>query len=826
MPLSVEKEKDPLTIRVIQFFERFRMAYLSALSDPKNYGKKWASSIKALREHWDNINEYSKLLKETISEKELFSDDAENIESDTARRIYEEVKALRYSSEKIKDPFTNKYGENVLEKLLENEALLAKFIHWAIRRHDNALSTKAWKANGLKPDTLTAGYSGLNLAESDIVDFIVEHYGDNKDTKRIKSKYLAAKKLLEEIYIAQHSSTAWENITSLEKAEKSTMNFLVPNKPMYRIFDIDDLKEIKGFTGDYVVQEKYDGMRIQIHKIDNTIKIYSFNEKDITKDCPKQVEVMKKKHFGDCILDAELMLFDEEAPLHRAEVVARIFKDKKSNAILRAHVFDIMRHEGKELHDAPLSERLQILFNNYSTHSDEMLAFPSKKDTRYADSISQVEDYAKEIMELPTSEGVVIKDLTSTYFIGTKKNPKWVKWKKFVDLDLMVLDKKTTKSNMFTYTLGAGPTEDDYKNTKTIKEKTYLNVGKALNTKTEVEIGDIIRVKVDEVKKNKDGSYTLYSAKVIEIPEVDTPDKLITLEMLSKDTKKSLNYNVKALEKGYSISDAIHGDATAIIKGELDGFTFYGFEENNLMAKNALMDLDVWKTQIEDMLKDEKAYLRVSIRNFLIEEGKETPFSAIESYAQEHRPKEFNNVFDNNGKKMMSWLRHQQDIDYLGSGKFIANSDVLEKTYKTPDKYRKGDFKVYRNENENLTILFKLSDVTIGWEIKIDSEEDVFSLFGKSAKFPAVVQTNFRKGKLIDSGEVELGVQRHGYHEYLLDGNKFNTKFHVRVIPVKGEKVWLAWTGLETKRVESDSDDGIWEITNDKFAELTPEELK
>jgi len=101
VPLSVEKEKDPLTIRIIQFFERFRMAYLSALSDPKNYGKKWALTIKALREHWDNINEYSKLLKETISEKELFSDDAENIESDTARRIYEEVKALRYSSEKI-----------------------------------------------------------------------------------------------------------------------------------------------------------------------------------------------------------------------------------------------------------------------------------------------------------------------------------------------------------------------------------------------------------------------------------------------------------------------------------------------------------------------------------------------------------------------------------------------------------------------------------------------------------------------------------------------------------------------------------------------------
>ena len=52
-----------------------------------------------------------------------------------------------------------------------------------------------------------------------------------------------------------------------------------------------------------------------------------------------------------------------------------------------------------------------------------------------------------------------------------------VKWKKFVDLDMMVLDKKTTKSNMFTYTLGAGPLtdNDNYSNTKVINDRKYLS---------------------------------------------------------------------------------------------------------------------------------------------------------------------------------------------------------------------------------------------------------------------------------------------------------------------------------------------------------------
>ena len=117
-------------------------------------------------------------------------------------------------------------------------------------------------------------------------------------------------------------------------------------------------------------------------------------------------------------------------------------------------------------------------------------------------------------------------------------------------------------------------------------------------------------------------------------------------------------------------------------------------------------------------------------------------------------------------------------------------------------------------------MLFKLEDETLGWEIGIESEDDIYNLFGKSAKFPAQIEKRFSKGKLIDSGNVELGVQRHGYHEYILEGNKFDTKFHVRVIPIKEEDMWLAWTGIEEKPVDPESDDGIWDISKDKNAKL------
>ena len=817
MPLLLQKDKDPLTSRVIQFFEKMRMSYLSALSDKKTYGKKWVGEIKTLRKQWDDIDDFAQVIKENITEKELFSDEAENIESDTARNIYEQVKELRYSSELIKDPFSKKYRDEVLDKLMEDVSLFAKFIHWAIRVHDKALSDEAWKEHELEPDTITAEFTGLNLSEKDVIDFIVEHYGDGKDTKRIEGKFKAAKKLLEKIYVSHHSKPTWDNLVSFKKAQKAESHFLVPNKPMYRIFEIEDLKELQGFTGKWVVQEKYDGMRIQIHKIDEQIKIYSFDGDDITSKCPEQVKVMKAKHFGDCILDAELMLFEGKNNLPRARVIDYIIKDEKSDFILKAHVFDIMRHEDEETHDNELSQRLTTLFNNYSTHSDEMLAFPSKKDTRYADSIKEVKEYAEEIMEIPTAEGVVIKDITSTYFIGTKKNPKWIKWKKFVDLDLIVLD-KTAKSDKSIYTLGAGPiTETEFKNVKTIDDRVYLDVGKTSPTSINVDIGEIIRVKIDSVKADKKNGYKIISAKAIEIPEVELPEKLITLEFLTKDTKKSLNYDIKALEKGYSLTDTIHGDATVILKSNLDGFSFYGFEENNLMAKNAILDIDIWKEQIEDMLKTQKAKFRIAVKNFLMKENEGVSYSKIEEFASKNHLKELNNLFDNKSKKLKDWLKQLEDITYnREEDKFYAESDMIEK-YETPEQYRKGEFKVYHKEDGNLSIMFKLDEELIGWEIDIEEEDDIFSLFGKSGKFPAQVENKFRKGKLIDSGEVKLGVQKNGYHEYFLEGNKFETKFHVRVIPVKGESKWLAWTGVETKPVDPDTDKGVWDIKEDKY---------
>lgn len=830
-------EKGKASNKILRLFERVRVAYLSARTDPKEYGSKWHSAVEYIKDEYDDSKEFGEELKNFINDKDLEHEDAKDATTTTAEKIYESVKNLRYSSDQVSDPFSKNFKGNVLEELLDNPESMVKFVHYAMRSDNKALKPSIYSVKDMEPDTITEGLMGLDLEVDDIALYIIEHYGDGKDSKKVEKKVKAAMAMLELLFFSKHDEEDWDELKDIDmetdtpkkmitksETEKGKTDFITPNKPMYRIFEIDDMKELKGFSGEYIVQEKYDGMRIQLHKIDNKIKIYSFDEKDITSKCKEQVEELEKKHFGDCILDGVLLLFDGEKPLPRARVISQVFSDKNSDLKLKAHMFDIIRHNEKTIADEPLNDRLNIMFNNYSVHSSEYLNFPSKKDTRLADSIEDVEKYAKEIMDMPAAEGVVIKDATSTYYIGTRKNPKWIKWKSFVDLDLIVLDKKK-KGNSYSYVLGAGPTEGEGKEYETIEGNTYMNVGNAINTKIEADVGSIIRVKIDQVKKTGD-KYSVYSAKVIELPEVEMPDKLVTLELLSKDNKKELNYDVKALEKGIVITDYIHGEASIIIKGDMDGFTIYGFDEHNLMAKNAMLDLDVWKTQAEEIMKTKQSKLTVAAFNHMKDKGPKTP-KELHNYLVKTHSSLYEDILDSKLTRVKDWMEHRDGISYdektkklfSDPDKIMQETNIL-KQYKTPKEYQNGKFKLYLREDENLNLVIKLKDETLNWLIDLEKDDDIFKLFGKANKYPAQVAQNISKKKIIDSGKIGLGVQKNGYHEYFLKGNKFETKLHLRVLEAEGKTMWLAWTGYKQKPADKEGDAGLWNIYEDRYRKI------
>lgn len=610
------------------------------------------------------------------------------------------------------------------------------------------------------------------------------------------------------------------------KEDKELNDFIIPNKPMYRIFEIDDMKEIKGFSGDYVVQEKYDGMRIQIHK-NKEIKIYSFNQKDITRKFDKQVELMSDGDFPECILDAEVVLYENDEPLHRADTISYINSKKDDSAFeLRVHVFDIIRLNGEHIWKNKLEDRLQTLMGNFNKVSHRQLQFPTKSNTRFADSLEDIEEYAIEIMKNPTSEGVIIKDAKSSYIVGKKKNPKWIKWKKFVDLDLIILEVRKNKNGTFSYTLGAGPLGDEeYKPVVRYENKDYLNVGKALNTKIKSEEGNIIRVKVDEVKKTKTG-FSIYSAKVIEKPEVTEPEKIITLEFLSKDNKKSASdYSIEALKKSYAITDNIHGIVDLNASYDTEGFVLSGFLQDNLMAKNALIDIDLWKQELANIYKKDSGKL-MSIISEIVYEGEITKQDLIKKL-KERAPDIIKRIFSDGDieKGLIRYIKERGEAFGIlynkERQKFYHDDKTLVKDPETIGKMEENTYEIWRREDGDLNFIYQIKEKTFAWRIEQDKIEDMYELFGKAERFLAEYDKEPQKDKKIDEGSIKAGSQRDGYHEYFLKGKMYSGKIHFRVVQIMEEDKWIVFTGYKEEPTDKDSDEGLWDISEDKYINIT-----
>jgi ATP-dependent DNA ligase len=830
--LPVSGRIDPLSRSLRTLYDTVRVSYLSARERPKDYRDEWETTIESIQQKWDSPDAIGDLLRDKLSESLLFSNEVKDPQGAKAKRVYESLKNIQEESSFSKDPFRKKFGAELPKKLLQDKQVYAMFLHWVYRSGRGSLDN--WKSVGKLEDNFTEGFVGLDLTDKEIFEWLEKNYGEEVDVKRLKSKMQAAREMLYEVYTSEHSPQEWQELTDTKrilKEQKDTLNeFIIPNKPMYRIFEIDDMKELKGFTGEYVVQEKYDGMRIQIHK-KKTIKIYSFNNNDITSKFDKQIKIMENEDFPDCILDAEVVLYENDEPLHRADTMSFInSKNNDDTFELRVHVFDILRLKGEHIWKNKLEERLRLLMGEFTKLSDKYLQFPSKNDTRFADSLEDIEEYAKEIMKNPTSEGVMIKDAKSSYIIGKKKNPKWVKWKKFVDLDLLILDIRKNKNGTFTYTLGAGPIGDEeYKPIQLYDKREYLVVGKALNTKIKSEIGKIIRVKVDEVKKTKNG-FSVYSAKVIEKPEVTVPEKIITLEFLSKDNKKSASdYSIEAFKKSYTLTDNVHGIVELNTGIDTDGFVLSGFYQDNLMAKNAIIDIDLWKHELAEIYKKDSGEFMTIVSN-IINEGSLSKRDLLERL-QKESPKLIKRIFSDTANLEKSVFKYISErgpafgVLYDDDKKmFYHDNKTLVKLPSEEDtigKMEDDTYEVWQREDGDINFIYQHKDKGFSWKIEQDKTEDIYELFGKATKFLAEIDSKPDKSKKLDGGKLKLGAQRDGYHEYILEGKMYKGKFHIRVVPIMGEDKWIAWTGYETKPTDKDSDDGMWNLDQDKYKSIT-----
>ncbi|HTP21578.1 MAG TPA: ATP-dependent DNA ligase [Solirubrobacteraceae bacterium] len=175
------------------------------------------------------------------------------------------------------------------------------------------------------------------------------------------------------------------------------------------------------------VEWKLDGIRIQIHRRDDEVRIYTRNLNDITATLPGIVEAALGLPVRQAVLDGEALWMRDGGPAAFQDTVSQIDSDAPPEGIV-TFLFDLLHLDGEDLLDAPLVERASRLASVAPG-----LVIPSVLTTDPGEGERVLEASLK-----AGHEGVVVKDAASPYAAG-RRGGAWRKVKPVRTYDLVVL---------------------------------------------------------------------------------------------------------------------------------------------------------------------------------------------------------------------------------------------------------------------------------------------------------------------------------------------------------------------------------------------------
>jgi DNA ligase 1 len=175
------------------------------------------------------------------------------------------------------------------------------------------------------------------------------------------------------------------------------------------------------------VEWKLDGIRIQIHRRGEEVRIYTRNLNDITKALPGIVAAMRPLPVTQAVFDGEALWMSERGPAAFQDTVSQIDSAAPPEGIV-TFLFDLLHVEGDDLLDTPLERRSERL---------EAIA-PHLRIPSVITSDPKVAQRALDESLGAGHEGVVVKDAGSLYSAG-RRGKAWRKVKPVRTYDLVVL---------------------------------------------------------------------------------------------------------------------------------------------------------------------------------------------------------------------------------------------------------------------------------------------------------------------------------------------------------------------------------------------------
>jgi len=380
------------------------------------------------------------------------------------------------------------------------------------------------------------------------------------------------------------------------------MEFFTPLKPTigYKagfVFGWDALVEVvEDDMYPVVVQKKYDGARVQIHRKGKDVKIFSDDGHRIDHRMPTFVEEVQKSEWPEeFVIDAECEMWIRGKHQGR-EIVSGFLRktdslQKGEDSYLVPNVFDILYISGKgDLHDYSLDERMKHLDKlpiKQSTDRVPRTGEFNRTPSYVAQDAKTMVQFGKKVAELPGSEGAMVKSLKSRYELDGQTS-EWVKYKRTVEFVVAAIEKLPTKTEgVFNYQMGIVPTGMDIAESdiRMVGGKKYAYIGKTMNTVLDVALGTPLRVTAENLFVYKD-KLRLYLPVVIEEKVSDKIyDAKTTIEVAKEagllqekemqtswpDESKTHRFVIQLHFRGKSV----HHDFRTNINGELEGWTIF-----------------------------------------------------------------------------------------------------------------------------------------------------------------------------------------------------------------------------------------------------------
>ena len=232
---------------------------------------------------------------------------------------------------------------------------------------------------------------------------------------------------------------------------------------------------------EFLIEDKFDGIRAQAHVESGRVAIYSRTMDEITHRFPELIEPLRKLP-ADVIIDGELVPANGEVILPFSELQKRLGRKNVGSQLLKAVpvvlvAYDLLYTSGKVLLDQPLSERRHLLGQVVPDQGPvRMSRGKLLKDAALLDD-------EFELARARGNEGLMIKSPSSPYKPG-RRGRDWLKLKRAIaTLDVAVTavevghGKRRNLLSDYTFAVRRSAEEDE-----------LLNIGKAYSGLTDKEL--------------------------------------------------------------------------------------------------------------------------------------------------------------------------------------------------------------------------------------------------------------------------------------------------------------------------------------------------